>query len=178
MAQAYIELNNPILMKVIAITGTPGTGKTTVAKLLSKKLHFKYIDVNIVIRENKLIAGYDKKRKCRIVDEKKLCSILIKKIKAMRQSKLKGVIIDSHLSHYLPKRHVDLCIIAKCSLKTLEKRLKKRGYAKEKIRENIDSEIFDICRMEAVEKGHTTLIVDTSKGIGNKVIKQIETLLD
>jgi len=37
-------------MEVICITGTPGTGKTTLAKKLAKKLDFCYLDVNESIK--------------------------------------------------------------------------------------------------------------------------------
>ena len=76
-----------------------------------------------------------------------------------------GIIIDSHLSHYLPNKYVDLCVVTKCDLKVLEKRLKKKEYSKEKIRENLDTEIFDICLNEAKESNHKIMIVNTMKGI-------------
>jgi adenylate kinase len=58
-----------------------------------------------------------------------------------------------------------LCIVTKCNLKELEKRLKKRGYNKAKIRENLDCEIFDVCLNEAMKKGHKIKIFDTTNGI-------------
>ncbi|GAF74200.1 unnamed protein product, partial [marine sediment metagenome] len=80
-----------------------------------------------------------------------------------------------HLSHYLPKKYIDLCIITKCNLKTLEKRLKKKRYNKAKIRENLDCEIFDICLNEAKEAKHKILIIDTTKGINiNKILNKIK----
>ena len=85
------------------------------------------------------------------------------------------MIIDSHLSHHLPKKYVDLAIITKTELKILEKRLKKRRYNKDKIRENLDCEIFDICLNEAKEAKHKILVVDTTKGINiSKIVKQIK----
>ncbi len=154
-------------MKVIVISGSVGTGKTTLAKKLAKKLNYKYLDVNKIIKEHKLAESYDKKRKCYVVDVKKLNKVIIDIIKSLegRQGTVSGIIIDSHLSHYLPKRYVDLCIITKCSLKTLEKRLRKRGYNKAKIRENLDCEIFDVCLNEAKELKHKVLVVDTTRGI-------------
>ena len=153
----------------IAISGTPGTGKTTLAKKLAKSLNYKYLDVNKLIKSNKLAESYDKKRKCRIIDIKKLNKLLIKEIK-----KNPNLIIDSHLSHYLPKKYLDLCIITKCSLKILKKRLKKKKYSKQKTRENLDCEIFDICLNEAKELKHRILIIDTTKRLNlNKIIKQI-----
>mgnify|MGYP003975154449 FL=1 len=148
-------------MKVICVTGTPGTGKTTLAKKLAKLNKYEYLDVNKVIKSENLKEGYDKKKKCSIIDIKKLNKALIKIIKSLDS---KGLIIDSHLSHYLSPKYVDLCVITKCSdLKKLENRLKKRDYIKSKIRENLDCEIFDVCLNEANELKHQVKIVNTSK---------------
>ena len=155
---------------IIIISGTPCTGKTFVAKKLAKALNHKYIDVKRLITLNKLQESYDKKRKCYVIDTKKLNKILIEKAKCNP-----NLIIDSHLSHYLPEKYVDLVIITKTNLKTLEKRLKSRGYNKEKIRENLDCEIFDICLNEAKEKKHKVLVVDTTKDIKIKeILKKIK----
>mgnify|MGYP001610398864 FL=1 len=160
-------------MKVILVSGTPGTGKTTLSKKLAQRLNLHYLDVNLIIKKYGLSEGYDKKRKTKIVDVKKLNRMLIKEITNYKNSIIKnynkkskkGVLIDSHLSHYLPKKYADLCIVAKCSLKELEKRLRDKNYSKEKIRENLDAEIFDICLAEARENKHKVIIIDTTKSI-------------
>lgn len=145
---------------VIIVTGTPATGKTTLAKKIAKEKGFEYVDVNKVIKDNKVSEGYDKKRDCEIIDVDKLNVILIKKIKDS-----KNLVIDSHLSHFLPKEYVNMCIVTKCNLKELEKRLKKRRYSTTKVRENIDSEIFDTCKTEAEEQGHKVKVVWTDKEV-------------
>ncbi len=155
-------------MTVICVSGTPCTGKTTLARKLSKQFNYKYIDVNKIIKDNKLNEKYDKKRRCYIVDIKKLNKLLIKLINAKE-----NLVIDSHLSHYLSKKYVDLCIITKCDLKVLEKRLKKRKYNKSKIRENLDCEIFDVCLNEAKERKHKIIEIDTTKRINIKWIKKL-----
>ena len=152
---------------VIVITGTSGSGKTLVAKKIAKKFKLKYIDVNKLIKEERLYDYYDRKLKTYVVDVKKLNKYLIELIK-----KNKNIVLDSHLSHYLDKKYVDLCVVCKCDLKILKKRLEKRKYSKKKIRENLDSEIFDVCLVEALEKGHKVKVIDTSKGV-----KNIEELL-
>jgi adenylate kinase len=139
-------------MKVIAVTGTPGTGKTTFSKKLAKQLGFDYIDVNALIEKEKIDDGYDEERDAKEVDTDKLTLALSKAIGKAR--KKKGVIIDSHLSHYLPPMKVDMCVVCKCELLELKKRLAKKGYDKGKIAENMDAEIFDICYNEAKEIGH------------------------
>ena len=153
-------------MKTVIVSGTPGTGKTELAKALSKKLKYKYLDVNKLIKENSLSDGYDKKKECEIVDTEKLSKFLVDIIKKSKQN----LVIDSHLAHYLPSKYIDLCIITKCGLKELKKRLEKKGYNNEKIRENLDSEIFEICLNEAVEKGHTILIIDTTGKKANELL--------
>jgi broad-specificity NMP kinase len=53
-------------------------------------------------------------------------------------------------------------------------RLKRRGYPREKIKENLECEIFDICLNEAKERGHKTIIVNTDKKIDyKKLIKRL-----
>ena len=182
-------------MGVIIVTGSVSSGKTTLAKRLSKKLDYKYIDVNKLIEQDKISSGYDKKMKCKIIDIKKLNKALIKLInknkkplknktnkklsQLIKKNKkiIKGIVIDSHLSHYLPNRYVDLCIVTKCDIKELNKRLKKRKYGRDKIKENIECEIFDICLNEAKEQRHKLLIIDTTKGINigdiSKRVKRI-----
>ena len=141
---------------IIIVSGSSGTGKTTIAKRLAKEKKLEYLDVNKIIKEYDLTEGYDKKLKTNIVDVNKLNKTLVKIIK-----KKKNLVIDSHLSHYLPKKYVDLCIITKCSIKKLRARLKKRNYSKNKIQENINAENFDTCLNEAKEFGHKVKVIYT-----------------
>lgn len=155
---------------IIAISGSPGTGKTTLAKELAKKLKSKYLDVNAIIKKNGLSSGYDEIRECEIVD----VDILINELADLIKDE-GNLIIDSHLSHYLPTEWLDFCIITKCELKVLEERLKKRKYGKDKIRENLDVEIFDTSLNEAKEAGHNVVEVDTTKGYDvDKIIKKLK----
>ena len=75
----------------------------------------------------------------------------------------KPLVIDSHLSHYLKPSLVNLCIVTRCSLRALKRRLTRRGYDDKKIRENLDAEIFEVCMNDARHIGHKPVAVDTSK---------------
>lgn len=159
-------------MKVIAVSGVPATGKTTLSKKLAKKLDFYYIDVNKLISRYKLSEGYDRKRRTKIVDVNKLNKLLINKINQFQKNKkIKGIVIDSHLSHYLPKKYVNLVVVTKCGIKKLSKRLKKRKYSQNKIKENLQAEIFDVCYNEAFEGKHRIIVIDTTKGFNINKIK-------
>ncbi|MBL7100967.1 MAG: AAA family ATPase [Nanoarchaeota archaeon] len=145
------------MVNVIVVTGSVCTGKTTIAKKLAGKNKAKYVDVNDIIDKHNLCDSYDRKRKCKVVDVKKLNKVLIKMIKDSKED----LVIDSHMSHFLPSKYVDLCIVTKCSIGKLRNRLKKRGYSKAKIKENVDVELFDVCLNEAREAGHKVKVVNT-----------------
>ncbi len=150
-------------MKAIIISGTPGTGKSALAKLLSQKLDLKNLNLKPLLKKNS--EGYDRKKQCHIINTKKLNKEIIKIIKQSKEN----LILSSHLLHRLPKKYVNLCIITKCSdLKKLKQRLQKRKYSKKKIEENLQCEIFDICLNEAKKKKHNILVVDTCKKIDQK----------
>ncbi len=158
-------------MTIIAVTGTPCTGKTTLATSLAKELGYEYVDVAKVIKDKKLSEGYDEERQCDIIDTEKLVEALVGIVGSG------NYILDSHLSHYLPNKVVDLCIVTKCNLKVLKQRMEERGYSKFKVRENMDAEIFDVCLVEAMEEQeHEILVVDTTREINVK--KTAEDVLE
>ena len=155
MKRFILILNLSIFVKLIIITGTPGTGKTTLALWLSKKLKIPRLDLHDHYKE--ISTGYDRSGKCYDIDMKKFEKLVVSKLKKS------ALVIDSHIAHLLPKKMIDLCIVTTCSdLKKLEKRLVERKYSKRKVRENLDSEIFQICLNEAKEN-HKVIVVDTSK---------------
>jgi len=159
-------------MKTLIISGTPGTGKSTLAKILSKKLNFHHLNLHYYYK--KISSGYNKKKQCYNLNLKKLEKLLKQKLPQHPH-----LIIDSHITHHLPKKYVNLCLITKCSdLKKLKQRLQKRKYSKKKIEENLQCEIFDVCLNEAKQKKHKILIVDTSQKINQKeLLKKVKKSL-
>ncbi|MEM5777127.1 MAG: adenylate kinase family protein [Candidatus Aenigmatarchaeota archaeon] len=151
----------------IAITGTPGVGKTTIAKILAKELGIKYINLNNLAEKSNAYLGYDKEMKSKIVDIKKLKDE-VKKIK-------EDYILDGHFSHDFT---VDLVIILRCRPDILEKRLKRRyPRNKLKVKENVDAEILGVITSEVLKSKKNFFEIDVSNKKRNEIVKEIKNLL-
>lgn len=148
----------------VAITGTPGCGKTTISKLVSKRTGLKHVNINRLIKSKKLYSSYDRKRKAYIADMKKIRAYV---------KKLDDVVLDSHLSHDL---NPDIVFVLRCQPYELEKRMKKRRWRKMKIEENIEAEIIGTISWEA-RKRKRVFEIDTSEKTPLQVAKRIESII-
>ena len=149
---------------IIALTGTPGTGKTSVSKILQKK-GFEVVDLNKVACDKNFLLGIDKKRKSNIMDIKKFDRYVKK-----NYFKKELIFIEGHLSHLL--NNIDKIIILRCHPNKLRNNLYKKGWGKEKIKENIEAEILDVILCESVDihpKSNVFEIDTTDKSIEDTV---------
>ena len=120
----------------IALTGTPGTGKSGAAKLLAER-GFTIRTVEELARQHAAIEeiGGDLE-----VDTEKLALAL----KDLDDT----IIIEGHLAHYLPNV---VCIILRCHPEVLRKRLQCRNYSREKLLANMEAEPMYIRLAGALE---------------------------
>ena len=155
-------------LTVINISGTPCTGKTKISKLLSKKLGYKLIQINELAEKLKAFTGYDEKRKCKILDMKKLEKEI---------NKIKGnVIIEGHTSHLFP---ADIVIVLRCNPEILKKRLEKIYPSKPlKVKENLEAEILGVITSEAVMNNKKVYEIDTSENTAEENVNDIIKILD
>jgi adenylate kinase len=128
---------------LIALTGTPGTGKSSVSTVLRKN-GFEVVDLNKVATEKNFIIGIDEKRNSKIIDVDRLNKYVKENYK-----KKDIVFVEGHLSHLL--KNVDKAIILRCHPNILKKRLSKKRWRIEKIKENMEAEILDIILCETVD---------------------------
>lgn len=146
----------------IIITGTPCTGKSTVADLLGARLGVPVTHVNA------LVTGKPKKTKTVFVNLKKLRTRLLK---------TRGV-IESHLlcEFGLPSSTV---FVLRCNPAVLAQRMKKRGYSARKRRENLECEALDYCSILAEKNygGRRVFDVDTTKQTLKQVVEKILEIL-
>lgn len=148
-------------MAAIIISGTPGTGKTTVSKIVAKKLESDLVAVNDLVDEKKIYNGYDENKGYKVVD----LDALSKEIEStLENSKERYLIVEGHLAHLFENEDlIDMVIILRARPDVLRKRLDKREWTNSKIQENIEAEALDICIFEAVEiHGEKVNELDTS----------------
>ena len=103
----------------LALSGTPGTGKTTVASLFEKN-GYDIISLESLAKEHNCLGEIDRLDNSRPIDIEKLCRELEKSWSKNPENTL---IIDGHLSHQLP---CDYTIILRCQPDVLQKRLESR----------------------------------------------------
>lgn len=144
----------------IIVTGTPGTGKTTIAKALAKRTRHAYINEHSFCLQH-CIGEIDKKSRELIVDTKELEKAL-KRVLA----KEKDFVLEGHLVCET-KLPVDLVVVLGCDETLLDKRLKKKRYSDEKVLDNLHCESANYCLKKALENfGKARVLrVDSSKGI-------------
>jgi adenylate kinase len=135
--------------RVILITGTPGTGKTTTAKQLAAKLDAHYINLTDYAKTYGLTSGEDKQRKTTIIDEEKMRTKLTETINATDKD---NIIIDGHYaSAVTPANLVTNVFVLRRNPKELKQFMQKCGFEGAKLWENLSAEILDVCLIEAVQ---------------------------
>ena len=154
-------------MKII--TGNPGTGKHTIAKLISRKLNFEIIDINkIAISEGVFV----KNNGILDVDVSKLKKIINK-------MNSKNSLLVGHLAPYvISPKNVELSVVLRKSPYKLQSIYKKRKYTSKKSLENIGSEILGIIYHDTVHEfgRKKTFQIDTSNKSISTTVKKVESI--
>ncbi|MFB6152478.1 MAG: adenylate kinase family protein [Haloarculaceae archaeon] len=122
----------------VAVTGTPGTGKTTAVERLDVDL--ETLHLNEVIREEGLTAGRDEDRDSAIADLDAVAEYL---------DDWDDVLFESHLAHYFD---ADRVVVLRCRPDVLEERLRERGEPPSTAEENAESEALDVILADAVDQ--------------------------
>jgi len=149
----------------VAVTGTPGTGKTTATEHLDTDL--EVVHLNDVIQDEGLYTEVDEARDSKVAD-----------LDAVRDS-LEGredVLVESHLSHLLD---ADRVVVLRCAPGELERRLVERGEPSEKAEENAESEALDVILSAAVQRHGREHVyeIDTTDRDPESVADDIDAVL-
>ncbi len=124
----------------VALTGTPGCGKTTLAAVAARH-GWHVVDVKAWAKTEDCVVGFDKEDRAEVLD----MDALADRVPNDDGSK---VLYEGHLSHLLP---VDGVWVVRCDPMILRGRLEERGYKAAKVVENLEAEALDVILQEALE---------------------------
>ena len=122
---------------MIVVTGTPGTGKTAIARLVAAELGLPFISVNTLIKSKRLHFGMDN-------------GSLVVDMRALARE-LRGFngVVEGHVLCDL-KLPADRVVVLRASPRSIARRLKPRNYSRQKLQDNIDSEALDYCLIRSI----------------------------
>ncbi|MEM2224699.1 MAG: adenylate kinase family protein [Candidatus Caldarchaeum sp.] len=127
---------------IIWVSGTPGVGKTVVGKALAKKLGYQFIDLPEFVKRMRLYESYDRRRDTWTIDPRRVR-------KALRKENLENCVLSSHI--VVPGLgRSEKCIVLRLNPLVLWRRLERRGYSRQKIRENVEAEFVGAVLSDAV----------------------------
>ncbi|RBI64582.1 adenylate kinase [halophilic archaeon] len=177
----------------VAVTGTPGTGKTTATDLVASNLGDSAIDVvhlNEVVREEGFHEGEDAERGSLVADLDALADWLDDR---ERESEADHLLVESHLAH---RFDADRVVVLRCRPEQLAERLEDRDESEakadentgtaepsralaRKTRENAESEALDVVLSEAVAEHGADAVyeIDTTDRDPEAVADDVEAVV-
>lgn len=142
----------------VLITGTPGTGKTTLAAELVERLEQRaagtaqHVCVGEVAQQHRCYdeAAYDTELETHVLEEDTLLDVL-ETMWEKAEAEQVSCIADFHMCELFPERWFDLVLVLRTRTEVLFDRLQERGYAEKKRQNNMESEIMQVVLEEAQE---------------------------
>lgn len=154
---------------LIALTGTPGTGKTTVSVELRSR-GYEVIDSKSFLKEHGLLGDKDVPRDTYNVDMDEFNE-------ALEEFRVRDgpVVLDSHLGH---GTDCSMIIVLRCNPDVLAERLRARGYSEAKVKENVQAEVLDVILCEATDTDIPVYEIDCTEGTPSDAVDLIVRILN
>ena len=130
----------------LVITGTPGTGKTVLAKKAAEHFGLPLYPATAIAKKMRWV-------KRGVAD--------LGKLREYYASLPGGFIAEGHLLCEFPIPEAK-CLVLRTQPGELEKRLKARGYSKRKITQNAECELIDYCLLKAEKNYGEVLQADNT----------------
>ncbi|KEG00720.1 hypothetical protein YYE_04551 [Plasmodium vinckei vinckei] len=158
------EGKNSSTLPNIIVTGVPGVGKSTLCeelvevinkdieekfKINEKEEPLKMVHLNLsnIIKNERLYEEYDDELDASIFSEE----LVNQKLKNLNFQN-GGYIIDFHDVNFLyDNKYIDKIFLLTASTNVLYERLEKRNYTQDKIKNNIECEIFQVIKEDILE---------------------------
>ncbi|CAG9332390.1 unnamed protein product [Blepharisma stoltei] len=163
----------------ILITGTPGTGKTTLARLLEDQLNetidfpkFEVISLGALINEKHLYKNWNEQFQVPEFDEDLVCDAIEADIRRG------GKIVDFHSCAFFPPDWFHYIVLLRASNTNIFDRLSERGYPEPKIQENVQCEIFQVCKDEVEDSYPKEKILERNSDTIVEMERNVEEIIE
>ncbi len=123
------------MTRIIGITGTPGTGKKSMAPLIAKRLDLPCVGLNDIALSEGLVSSGGEKGE---VDTARLRQAVERRVADQ-------AVVHGHLFPYVFRAGaVEKVLVLRCEPAALKARLMARGYPTEKVIENVEAELIGV----------------------------------
>ncbi len=143
---------------IVGVSGTPGTGKKTVAPLVASIMGLPQLSLNSLAprRGDEVDTG-----------------ALRRKLLAAFPGR--AVLFGHLLPHVLTRREASFVAVLRCDPMVLRGRLEARGYPRSKVRENVEAELIGVVLSECVKRFGPDIVreYDTTSSTPRSVAKAI-----
>ena len=158
----------------IGITGSPATGKKSVAKMLAKDLGLPSITLNELAHKAACVIDEDVKADELVIDIKRLRRALSGLL-----PKCGYVVSGVYLAEAVPAHLLDRVFVLRCDPRVLLTRYQARDYDERKIKDNLTSEFLDYCLVESLKSfGEKVHEVDTTGKSVAEVVQRLRRLIE
>lgn len=156
----------------VLITGTPGTGKSTLCNLLSHETGRRHLDVGTFAREGTgMLHKYDAEFDTHTLHEDEVLNQLEPEMAPG------GVFLDHHSVDWFPERWIQLVIVLRTSTEMLHDRLTARNYSKKKVDENMQAEIMQVVLDEARENYKKVPVIELKSDSPEQQAENVKEVL-
>lgn len=162
---------------VVVLTGVPGVGKTTVAEMLAERLGGTHIDLSNLAQTEGLVTGWDEERGTAVADLRGVRGRLME----IHGSSEEPLIIEGHFAaDIVPPEAASFIFVLRRAPWRLREELEARGYTPEKVRENVEAELLDVCLVEALEAHGPERVceIDTTNWTPEEIVKEILSVIN
>lgn len=144
------------------VTGTPGVGKSRLARGLSRSEGFTHVDLSRMVRKERLYTRFDRTRGSYVLNE----SRIRRRLEVISESPKKIIITYHTVGKFLPEHRVRCALVLRLDPAILYRRLRARSWTRRKAWENTEAEILDSSlqgAMRLLGKGRVYEIDTTKK---------------
>lgn len=156
-------------MGIVALTGVPGTGKTTIAEALAAR-GVRVVHLNDFARAAGLLDEMDVERGSYLVDMDELAE----RLGAVLEDAPR-VVVEGHFAHEMD---VDAIVLLRVDPLVLVERLRARGWSDAKVRENVEAEALDVLAAEVQDTGLPAVEIDATAHSVDELAARVLAIAD